>query len=655
MEQIVHDIRRRVESRLSARPALNGGSQDWDIALFNEQEYLAMNPDVERAVHAGVFSTGHDHWVSRGKLEGRPGRRALPDCVNVVRAELASARALVLQMGQLPPSPPTLQGRVGRVVIKVLARLMRWYTTQLQDVQIASLSIWQTQADLNDLMARVSPDLADQVQKLEMELAALRAQHRIEIDSLHVRQDEWEAQAHELRGAFQNSASESARLESGFAAITKRMDEGNASQEELRRGVNQQIIAEREVAGQTLQRLQSRLDDEAMARKGMANEIQSALRRVEKLIANDLYAAQKDLASLEKRFGFEARTRKDWTAQISAAVETIERQLVADRRAAREVVDHLQLCLDAEIKVREKLEFRSNSDITRLDQAIANRKSAHEEFSAGIMRLEGALTSNRQKCVEDVRRLRECLDAEIAAREQIAAEIERKELAIDHNLDALYVAFENTFRGTRSDIKNRQRVYLPYLQNADVGSPGMPVLDIGCGRGEWLELLRENSLHARGVDRNRTMVGLCREFGLEVEEKDALEYLRSLPNATLGAITASHVIEHIPFLSKAVGVIDEALRVLKPGGLLILETPNPQNVQVGAHTFYLDPTHRNPVPATMLKFFVEARGFTAVEVLPLHPYPECDRVADAESELASRFNDHFYGAQDYAVIGRKSV
>jgi SAM-dependent methyltransferase len=372
------------------------------------------------------------------------------------------------------------------------------------------------------------------------------------------------------------------------------------------------------------------------------------------VLAKDLDAAQKDLASLEKRFALEARTRKEWVAQISAAVETVERQLSADRAAAEATAKRLRLCLDAEIDGRGKLEFRTGVEIARFDQTInTSRESARQEFNADITRLAERIATDLQMCVETGQRLRECLDAEIAAREHIGFIVGRLDPSLDHNLDGLYVAFEEAFRGNRADIKNRQREYLPYLQNAGIGSPEMAILDIGCGRGEWLELLRETGLQARGVDRNRAMAAICRELGLNVEEKEALECLRELPDASLGAITASHVVEQVPF-PYMIGMIDEAVRALKPGGLLILETPNPQNIQVGTHTFYLDPTHRNPLPPAMLKFFVEARGFSAVQILPLHPYPEEASVVTRNSELTRRFNASFYGPQDYAVIGRKA-
>jgi len=218
--------------------------------------------------------------------------------------------------------------------------------------------------------------------------------------------------------------------------------------------------------------------------------------------------------------------------------------------------------------------------------------------------------------------------------------------------DSLYVAFEDAFRGTREDIKGRQSIYLPMLKEHGIGCSAVPVLDLGCGRGEWLELLGEHNLQARGLDSNETMIELCKAAGLEVTLGNALSYLGTLPDACTGAITSFHMVEHMPF-DTVLALIDEALRVLKPGGILILETPNPENILVGTYTFHFDPTHLKPLPSPMLRFFVEARGFCHVEVRDLHPYPETVRVPDDGKGVASRLNDSLYGPQDYAVIAQK--
>jgi O-antigen chain-terminating methyltransferase len=278
--------------------------------------------------------------------------------------------------------------------------------------------------------------------------------------------------------------------------------------------------------------------------------------------------------------------------------------------------------------------------------------------------------------IADRTRLTGRIDAEVASREALSHEValisifleearkrlpgafNEKHLAANadeekHALDALYVSFEDTFRGARADIKERSRVYLPFFQNSKIGSREMPILDVGCGRGEWLELLLENKLVARGIDTNRILLEYCREAGLDVEESDILVHLKNQPDRSLGAVTGFHIIEHLPF-DILIQVFDETIRTLRPGGIAIFETPNPQNVLVGSNNFYMDFTHRRPLPSLTTQFLLEARGLCDVQVLNLHPYPDSLKLQDDRSEVAKRFNDYFYGPQDYAVIGRKA-
>jgi O-antigen chain-terminating methyltransferase len=146
------------------------------------------------------------------------------------------------------------------------------------------------------------------------------------------------------------------------------------------------------------------------------------------------------------------------------------------------------------------------------------------------------------------------------------------------------------------------------------------------------------------------MAEQCRERRLEVTESDGITHLRSLPDASIGAVTGFHIVEHLSF-ELLIQLLDETVRVLKPGGLAIFETPNPHNLLVGSANFYTDPTHRNPLPSPTLKFLAEARGLCRIEVINLHPFPEAFHVVG--SEVAERFNEYFYGAQDYAVMGWK--
>lgn len=218
----------------------------------------------------------------------------------------------------------------------------------------------------------------------------------------------------------------------------------------------------------------------------------------------------------------------------------------------------------------------------------------------------------------------------------------------EEGLDQLYAAFEDQFRGEHAEIKERLRVYLPVLERANVTKD---VLDIGCGRGEWLELLRESGKQGRGIDHNQVFIDRCQRIGLDVVKRDAIAYLSELPDASLNAITSFHLVEHLPF-KVLMRMLDEMARVLRRGAPLILETPNPGNFIVGSHTFYADPTHRNPIPSATLAFLLESRGLTNIEVMNVRPRDEAKIPGD--DELTKRFNEYFCASPDYGIVGWKS-
>jgi SAM-dependent methyltransferase len=221
-------------------------------------------------------------------------------------------------------------------------------------------------------------------------------------------------------------------------------------------------------------------------------------------------------------------------------------------------------------------------------------------------------------------------------------------------LNTVYAAFEDQFRGTREDIKQRVRVYLPLIWKARLGAETTPIVDLGSGRGEWLELLGAEGFVARGVDVNSVFVTEGRRRGLDVVETDAVSYLRTLPDGSVGVVTAIHLLEHLSF-EVVIALLSEIVRVLTGGGLAIFETPNPENLQVGAYYFYLDPTHRNPIPRATLAFLVGARGLQVVEMLRLHPLPDTARLEGERSDVRGRFDEHSGDELDYAIVARKPL
>ena len=221
--------------------------------------------------------------------------------------------------------------------------------------------------------------------------------------------------------------------------------------------------------------------------------------------------------------------------------------------------------------------------------------------------------------------------------------------APDGAFDVFYLSFENRFRGERSEIKERVRFYLPFLKKAKAGTAARPILDVGCGRGEWLELLEENGLRASGVDLNSAMIAQCQERKFDVTQADAIEHLRSIRANTLGCVSGFHIIEHLPF-EVLLELFAQTRRVLKPGGLAIFESPNCKNLMVGACYFNVDPTHRNPVFPETAEFMMETQGFANVQLEYLSPARRPFTGGDPDAEM---LNDLLFGPQDFAVIGRK--
>ncbi|WP_349998874.1 methyltransferase domain-containing protein [Stenotrophomonas lacuserhaii] len=227
------------------------------------------------------------------------------------------------------------------------------------------------------------------------------------------------------------------------------------------------------------------------------------------------------------------------------------------------------------------------------------------------------------------------------------------------DMDVMYAALEDSFRGSRELVKERVRPYLHDVELVCGADPGSAlVLDIGCGRGEWLELVRDAGYPGRGIDMNGMFVQTCRAMGLDVVHGDAFEVLRGMPAGSASVITSMHLVEHLAF-ETMIALIDECHRVLRPGGMLILETPNPENLSVGAFSFYMDPTHRNPIPPDLLLWLTRSRGFADVRIDRLTQardvvFPELLDESQPGSNSINRIIEQFRAPLDYAVISRKT-
>ena len=260
---------------------------------------------------------------------------------------------------------------------------------------------------------------------------------------------------------------------------------------------------------------------------------------------------------------------------------------------------------------------------------------------------EYIITSQDQLADKIERHQRQLLDESSNRLIKIISNINLKETDSEESLvdDTMYLAFMDKFRGSRKEIKEKQAIYLPYINRALKQSEVEKILDIGCGRGEWLELLRDNGYKGSGIDMNRVMVEQLKKTGLDVHCTEGLNYLQAQPSHSHAAITGFHIVEHLP-LQTLLLLFDECFRVLSPGGVVIFETPNPENLVTGACDFYLDPTHQKPIPPLTLSFLIEARGGRDAQIIRCHPND------NAKTDDAT-VNSYLFGPRDYSVLAWK--
>lgn len=366
----------------------------------------------------------------------------------------------------------------------------------------------------------------------------------------------------------------------------------------------------------------------------------------------------------------------------------LERQVAYNRANAR-VTTHIKECIEkldsrqaqalrAATGKTEALEesqaqlcdtvFSTDAQLRELRATQSAMLAAESRLSAEVAAQSQAIQAERQasqaqrdrlaRAERKLRRILHALSADrpqegrvdgTAAGDKPAVQLPELEPKFD------YQAFEDRFRGSEDEIKERQRVYVPYFEGRD------NVLDFGCGRGEFLELLHENGIQARGVDLDLDMVLLCRDKGLAVVQGEAFEYLGSLPDESVGGVFAAQVIEHVQ-PRRVIELVTLCYRKLAPGAALILETPNPSCLMVFADSFYKDLSHVHPLHPDTMHYLFGAVGFHEVEVRFSAPIPASRRIppiqvpgADLEpfNQGIERLNSLLFGFQDFAVIGRK--
>ena len=297
--------------------------------------------------------------------------------------------------------------------------------------------------------------------------------------------------------------------------------------------------------------------------------------------------------------------------------------------------------------------------VTLLDQAFRGMvQTQHAEFKAT---LGNNLAEMQVRLWQDAAKLRgqfeELIYTELRVLRQKQAHsaataeprVEQPAAAAAPAMPIDWMRFADAFRGPEEAILERQKRYASRFADASQGSSAHGILDLGCGRGEFLEAAREAGLSARGIDQSAECIALCRAKGLAAEQADLFAYLAAVEDRSLGGVFCSQVVEHLP-PERVPALVRLLAAKLRPGALAAIETPNPECLAIFATHFYLDPTHTRPIPPVLLGFYLEEAGMGNVEVERLAPAAES---IPALNDLPASVRDALFGGLDYAIFARK--
>jgi 2-polyprenyl-3-methyl-5-hydroxy-6-metoxy-1,4-benzoquinol methylase len=378
------------------------------------------------------------------------------------------------------------------------------------------------------------------------------------------------------------------------------------------------------------------------------------------------WLAQRAKKAIARALDWHVREQVEFNRNVMACVQATLEALEEIRRSAalEELKDIRTHWVDWHREWEHKLmvnEMKLLRGLAELNAAFQHRagltessfrdqvKAQHADFTAVLENTQRRLWSDLESVRLEYERL---IHAELrvirqraavgatAAAEPAATQAPRPSPA---PLDFDYGRFAERFRGSEDYVKKGQQFYLPYFTGR------RSVLDIGCGRGEFLELMRDAGVEARGIELSQESVDLCRHKGLQAERADLFQYLADQRGDSLDGIFSAQVVEHLP-PERLPEMIRLAASRLERHGVLAIETPNPECLAIFASHFYLDPTHTRPVPHALLTFYMEEYGLGLIEVRRLSPAIES---MPALAGLPGDFREAFFGGLDYAIIGRK--
>lgn len=387
-----------------------------------------------------------------------------------------------------------------------------------------------------------------------------------------------------------------------------------------------------------------RIIDQLAALDAQAIRIESTLGQINDRLTSLAAEELPGLVALsERRLRASADERIDG---VSAQVESQRRALLLELEHLKERLQVATVDLGAAIAdahqssiavSREHAEAASSAAATSAIEVTREHAEALGQESANALRRD----------IAEIRR--ELRAAQRQAPTVAGSEIVVKDSRLVDIDPVLYATIEDHFRGDPSLVEERQREYLPFV--CDIADDDHPVVDLGCGRGEWLRLLIDAGVPAIGVDTNPAFVADCTEADLNVVHQDLVSYLESSADGSAGAITMFQVAEHLP-PAVLIDVLNHCARVLRAGGILIAETPNSLNLRVGATTFWLDPTHQRPLHPELMKLLATHAGFSKVDARFANPLgtPREGIADDSTGAEVRRLAEMVDGPGDFCLL-----
>lgn len=347
-----------------------------------------------------------------------------------------------------------------------------------------------------------------------------------------------------------------------------------------------------------------------------------------------LAASRDETQALRQELDAARQTADGYREELAALSQRTGEQLAEDR----ERVQELRTGFDA---LRQEAK-----DLKKEDTALRRETEDLKKEDSSIRREAEGLRKDIAALLEDSERVRDRL---------------RRIENLPTDDEQFYHEFEERFRGTRDEIRGRLQIYIPHIKERLPDWSKGRFIDVGSGRGEWLDVLKENgAADYIGVDLNARQNAVAESFGHKTVCEDCLRYLARQPDESVDLITSFQVIEHL-CMSDLMELLRQSRRVLKKGGMILFETQNPANLIVGADTFYIDPSHRRPLDPRMMEFFAQWCGFQEVQIIDANSHPYWSGLPlegrdEKDMDDIKKVNGLFwliYGPMDYAVFGIK--